>query len=235
MEASIYLAVPHYGSIVPDALPSLAMPSARHRVTLRAQGASLLAYNFNRLWCDALNQRRERGLTHFAMHHADLAAPAGWLDTLIDEMQWSGADVLSVVVPIKDARGLTSTAVQHVESGALRRLTMHEIAELPETFDGAAVCKPGEVLLVNTGLWVCDFTRPWVEEAWFTIADRIVRRPDGTFQANVFSEDWNFSAWCQRRGLRVFATRIVPVKHFGAAGFGNEAAWGEWSTDREAV
>ena len=45
-------------------------------------GGSLLALMFNLLWCKALNRRRE-GVTHFAMHHSDIQAPAGWVDTLL--------------------------------------------------------------------------------------------------------------------------------------------------------
>jgi len=228
---SIFVAVPHYGALVPDALVSLTQASQRHRITLTTNGASLLAHNFNCLWCTALNQRKQRDLTHFAMHHADVAADPGWIDTMLAEMERVGADVISAVIPIKDGRGLTSTGLQDPETLHIRRLTMKEAFDLPATFDAAAAGSPQHHLMVNTGLWVCRFTEPWIEEAHFEIRDAIVKNCRGRFQANVLSEDWNFSGWCARRGLRVFATRLVAVAHHGQATFRNDSPWGEWLTD----
>jgi hypothetical protein len=230
-EKSIFLAVPHYGAIVPDALPSLCLSSVRHRVLLNTNCASLLAHNFNRLWCTALNERHEKGLTHFAMHHADIAAPAGWLDVLLEEMERVGADVLSCIVPIKDARGLTSTGLQNPETGEITRFTMKQVQHLPETFDAARLGSDHH-LMVNTGLWVCDFSEPWIEDVCFEIRDRITKGTTGRYIANVLPEDWNFSAWCARRCLRVFATRKVPVSHHGSAVFKSDSAWGDWHSDQ---
>jgi hypothetical protein len=242
MEKSIFLAVPHYGAIVPEALVSLTMASMRHRVSLTTNGASLLAFNFNSLWGSALNQRSDKRLTHFAMHHADVGAEPGWIDILLDEMAKVGADVIATVIPIKDNRGLTSTGVQDPETLQIRRLTMTEVFRLPVTFSAAHCAQfspPGEScvrapagqLMVNTGLWLCDFTKPWVEEAYFEIRDRIVAGSAGRFQANVLPEDWNFSGWCARKGLKVWATRAVKVSHHGPASYRNDTAWGEWETD----
>jgi hypothetical protein len=144
MQPSVFLAVPHYGDLVAEALPSLITASCRTdttRISLNTNGASLLAFNFNLLWCAALNQRQDKGLTHFAMHHADIQAEVGWLDQLIDEMAAVQADVLSVVVPIKDEKGLTSTGLQDPKTCKIRRLTMREIFTLPKTFT-AKDCTP---------------------------------------------------------------------------------------------
>ena len=232
-EKSIFLAVPHYGALVPDALVSIVQASRRHRVSLTTNGASLLAHNFNCLWCAALNQREQNGLTHFAMHHADIAAEPGWIDTLLDEMERARADVISAVVPIKDQRGLTSTGLQDPNTLQIRRLTLAEVLELPRTFSAAnRFAVPGDYLMVNTGLWLCDFTKPWVEEVYFEIRDGIVRNPDtGRFQANVLPEDWNFSGWCARRGLKVVATQAVAVAHHGQATYRNDHRWGDWDRD----
>jgi SAM-dependent methyltransferase len=230
-----FLALPHYGQIIPDALPSLTFASLADDVSVNlvTNGASLLAHNFNFLWCNALNDRAERGYTHFAMHHADLAAPPGWLDMLLAEMDRVGADIISAVVPIKDQRGLSSTAMQDPESLAIRRLTMHEIHRLPETFEAKDLPLSGQHLLVNTGLWVCRFDLPWVETfPGFTIRDQIVKNNEGRWQANVLSEDWGFSGWAAREGLKVWATRKVKVHHFGGTMFPNTHPWGEWQTDR---
>ena len=188
-----------------------------------------------------MNQRQDKGLTHFAMHHADIQAEVGWLDQLIDEMAVVQADVLSVVVPIKDEKGLTSTGLQDPKTCKIRRLTMREIFTLPKTFNAKDCSQLGDTdnrqlttdnyLMVNTGLWICDFTKPWVEEAFFEIRDKIIQLPDGRFAANVLPEDWNFSGWCANQGLKVFATRRVKSHHYGRARFSNTHAWGDWPTD----
>jgi len=231
---------------VADALPSLITASRRPettRISLNTNGASLLAFNFNLLWCNALNQRESKSLTHFAMHHADIQAQEGWLDVLIDEMQRVEADVLSVVIPIKDGKGLTSTGLQDQRTGRIRRLTMTEVNKLPKTFnahdchDEFSNTSVLDHLLINTGLWICDFTKPWVEQVHFTINDAIVQMPDGKFTANVMSEDWNFSTWCHLyhkdypRRLRLFATTAVSAHHHGTARFSNTHPWGDWTTD----
>jgi hypothetical protein len=39
-----------------------------------------------------------------------------------------------------------------------------EVQRFPETFNNIGARRPHDWLVVNTGLWICDFTRPWVEE-----------------------------------------------------------------------
>jgi hypothetical protein len=231
MAHSVFLAVPHYDQIVPGALPGLLQPSKESVSTLCLEGGSLLAMVFNQLWCQALNQRRLFGLTHFAMHHADIQAPPYWIDTLLEEQAKVGADVLSVVVPIKDTRGLTSTGVRNPITGAIRRFTLKEIFDLPETFSSADTDVPDHWLMVNTGLWICDFSKPWVENVVFSILDSIIEE-QGRFGARSLPEDWNFSGWCARHELRVFATRKVPVVHHGRGQYASDKVWGEWLTDQ---
>jgi hypothetical protein len=228
---SVFVAVPYYDHLVGPALPGLLQPSRQAVSCLTLESGSLLAMVFNHLWCQALNQRGIFGLTHFAMHHADIQAPPFWLDVLLAEMSRVQADLLSVVVPIKDQRGLTSTGSRHPVHGNIRRFTMKEIYDLPETFSIADTDNPDHWLMVNTGLWVCDFTKPWVTNVVFSILDSIVHE-DGRFQARTLPEDWNFSGWCARQELRVFATRKVPVLHHGRSSYSNERVWGEWHTDQ---
>jgi hypothetical protein len=232
---SIFLALPHYGNVTPDALPSLMLASQSHRVSLNTNGASLLAHNFNNLWCAALNAREEKQLSHFAMHHADIGAEPGWVDLLIAELDAHHADLISVVIPIKDGRGLTSTGVQDPETLHIRRFTMNEVMDLPETFTAGDIPRsagrPEHHLMVNTGLWLCRFTEAWIEEVFFEIRDCIVRHPSGRFVANVLPEDWNFSGWCARKGLKALATRKVKAVHHGNTGFSNQGKWGDWNTD----
>lgn len=225
--ARVFLACPRYGAVEWEVAFGVMQVSMRHQVTIQSNSASLLACNFNQLWCEALNRREELGLTHFAMMHSDIAPQPFWLDTLIGEQQRVGADVLSCVVPIKNKRGLTSTGVLYRETGHVRRFTLKETFSLPTTFTIADTPHPDQVLVVNTGLWLCDFTQPWVEQVHFEIKDSIVRRPSGKFQAQTLPEDWHFSAQCAGLNLMVAATRIVPLGHFGRAEYRNDSPWGD--------
>lgn len=248
------LAVPHNGYIVPEALGTLAAASARVHVDVLQVGSSLLCHNFNKAWCDALNH--DPRPDYFAMCHSDISAPANWIDVMLDELEATGADFCSAVVPIKDFRGLTSTALMDAGNGTLRRLVAHELRSvneagerlLPDTFTGADLAKlfgmppdANVALCVNSGLWVCKFGA-WAEGICFETGDRITRDPDPThprgerFIARVFSEDWLFSSSLVAKGIKVIATQKIPVLHFGRAPFGaggpNHRPWGmahdEW-------
>jgi hypothetical protein len=227
----VFLAVPHYDQMAPQAFSGLMLATQKRRCTIQLECGSLLACCFNRLWCKALNLRGERNWTHFAMHHADIESTPFWLDTITDELHRVGADVMSVVIPIKDERGLTTTGVQDSVTHNVRRFTMTEIMQMPETFCAADIGEAGKPLMVNTGLWVCDFTKPWVEDMCFTILDAVVRGKDGIFRARTMPEDWGFSRFCHNRKLKVYATRKVPVGHWGRKAYGSMNAWGTWETD----
>lgn len=226
--ASVLLGVPHYGAVEANAIVGISQASEHADVLVIPHGCSLLAHNFNKIWAGALAKRRELGLTHFAMIHSDVEAPRGWLDVLLAEMDAAGADVMGVPMPLKDRRGLTSVGKQDRQTGAISRFTMRELEAFPLTFDAQAVGVAGtHDLMINTGLWACRFTEPWVEEFYFEVRDAIVRLDDGRFQARVLPEDWNASGWWARRGLKVFLTRKVKAVHHGKMGFPNHGGWGE--------
>lgn len=232
---AVFLAVPCYGSLVAEALDGLMFATLDKYVarwTLKVRKGSLLPLIFNRLWCDCLNTRGQHGWNEFAMHHSDIQAPPGWLDVMVQERRRVGADVLSCVVPIKDSRGITSTGIRH-KSGKLRRLTMTEACNLPETFDvRTAGGSADEHLVVNTGLWVCDMTAPWVERfPGFRLADGIIKTESGKRSARCVPEDWGFSDWCHDQGLSVCASRKVAVKHHGNVCYENSHPWGTCLTD----
>ena len=218
--------------------------------TVQPGKGSLLAYVFNRLLFGAYNTRPEFGWTYFLLHHADVEAPPGFADVLMDEMDRTGADVLSACVAIKDGRGLTSTGLAHPENGSIRRLTWHEACRLPKTFDGPTACRvlgapEGSGLAVNTGLMLLNFDKiaPFLRPGHlgaddpglhFSILDGAREEPDGRLTACVLPEDWNFSRACRQRGLKVFATRLVRPVHHGEACYpapGDEP-WGDWTTDK---
>lgn len=187
---------------------------------------SLLAANFNALWCGALN-RCHQGDTvdYFAMLHDDVGPECHWLDMLISEMEAKELDVLGVAIPIKDAKGLTSLAIDNGSTWRPKcRLTMTEVLSLPETFTSEDV---NGRLLINTGCWVCRFDPEWAKKVCFTINDRIVfNRTNDRYEAEVEPEDWYFSRLCHELGLRVGATSKVKIQHRGEMDFGNDKAWG---------
>jgi hypothetical protein len=213
-------------------------PGSGHQLHVGDLSFGCLTHNFNTLWCRAYNSRKELGLTHFAMMHSDIATQEGWLDILLAEMERTGADILSVVVAIKDTRGLTSMGVQQPGSWAVRRLTMREIYDLPETFSIDDV-EPGsgKSLAINTGLWICRLRDDvWRNFPGFRVHNQMLYHPDSdTLETAFRPEDWEFAEWAHAYGLKVFATRKVQATHLGLITFPNHEKWGEWEFDREFV
>ncbi len=231
----IFACMPTYGAMDPSPAHALYMLATEHpgRVMYPpVTRGSLLANVFNVLWTQGLEARDHHGVTHFAMLHADVVPQLGWADKLLAECERLQADVVSCVLPIKDGRGVTSTAIDNPADPwrPLRRLTMREVARLPETFTAADAGHPGRRLLVNTGCWIADLRKPWADDAYFTIQDRRVIR-NGKRDVETIPEDWNFSRQVQDAGGRVYATRAVHANHLGAAMYPNQGAWGAWERD----
>jgi hypothetical protein len=190
--------------------------------------STLLTQCFNIAWAQALNLR-EQGLPikYFAQIHDDIEPEAWWLDTLIDELEAHGADACSAVVPIKHDKGCTSTAIATDDRWLPRRLTMHEVFDLPETFTAEDAGGP---LLLNTGLWVCKLTEPWAENVCFRFENRIVKR-DGLRMADALPEDWLNSYDLNSWGAKLIATRKVKLVHNGSSDYPNDRPWGTWHRD----
>jgi SAM-dependent methyltransferase len=199
---------------------------------------SLLAQNFNALWCQALNLCLEGGpgVHYFGMLHADVEPVDFWLDALIEELEAKELDVLGAVVPIKDPKGLTSIALAREDGDTWRphcRLTMREVHRLPETFTSEDCGRP---LLLNTGCWVCRFDIEWCKKVGFTINDRITfNTTTKKYQAQVEPEDWYFSRLCHELGLKIGATRKVPLCHAGKTRYVNYEPWGSQTFDAAYV
>lgn len=205
-------------------------------VTNEYSPGSLLACNFNKLWCTALNMaHRGQRVDYFAMLHDDIGCEDFWLDSLIDELEAKQLDVLGVVVPIKDNRGVTSIALHHRGDNwnPECRLTMYDVYDLPETFTSDDL--GGLPLLLNTGCWVAKWNQEWARKVHFEINDRIVfDRTSNTYYPEVESEDWFASRLFNELGLRIGATRKIAVKHEGDAEFPNTFAWGKQAFDNES-
>lgn len=228
---NVIIAVPNRGAIKEGTVKSLLTFGKTPVLDVALRSTSLLTFTFNDLWCHALNSRPEA--THFVMLHDDVVPiESGWLDILLSEYEKSGADVLSCVVPINDDRGLTSTAFCNPRTGEMKRLTMHEAAALPLTFDAMAAGHPEKIVLPNTGLWICSLRGSWVEKICFTIRDRVFQDPvTKKWKAQCWGEDWDFGMQCWGHRLKVMATRAVKLIHKGGFDYPNMVGWGGWKTD----
>lgn len=234
-----FLGMPGYGTLTAGAANGLYRASRCEslNVIIRPEQSSLLALNMNNLWCHALNLVHQgKRLDYFAMLHTDVEPEEWWLDKLIAEMEARDLDVLGVVVPIKDVRGVTSIALARPDGDNWRthaRLTMREVFRLPETFTSEDVGYP---VLLNTGLWVCRFREEWAREVHFTINDRILYEPNlKRYVPQVESEDWYFSRLLHELRLKIGCTRKVRVEHYGGMNFTNSRAWGEQDFDTSHV
>ena len=198
--------------------------------------------DFDVLWMRALTRAAAGELDYFVMLHSDVAPAANWIDTLVSEMERTGADLISAVVPLKDPRGLTSTALSRPEDrwGAFRRLTVKELQMLPPTFDAADCGFDGFVLLHNTGCWIADMRRPIfrTQEGNRTVLDfnfpRQIVRDEMGYRLDRESEDWAFSRKLFKLGAKTFATSAVRLSHMdGAVPFPNWGNWGNQVHDEE--
>lgn len=224
----IFLGMPGYGRQTAAAGVAFWRASAdMSRVHCEYRNGSLLASNFNQLWCEALNQAHQgRGFDYFAMLHDDVGPldhgpERYWLDLLIAELEAHNLDVLAAVVPIKDSRAMTSMALQHPDDEWMpfARLSMHDVFQLPETFTAADLGRP---LLLNTGCWVAKWNQEWCRQVHFSVEDRIAfNRSCNRYQAQTVPEDWHFSKQLNSLGLKIGATRKIRVHHRGEVDFPN--------------
>jgi len=235
----VLLGMPGYGNLTAGAAQGFYRSSRRphYQVRLHHLSSSLLALNFNRLWCWALNESIKGECDYFAMQHSDIEPEEWWIDKGIDELEEKELDVLGVVAPLKGVEGSTSTALAANHADAqwrpLCRLTMKEIYRLPETFTSEDV---GHPIMLNTGLWVCKFRREWAEQCHFEINDEIRFDPKKNIYFPVNEpEDWNFSRQLHELGLKVGCTRKIKLGHRGEMVYGNTRGWGEQAFDQQFV
>ena len=215
------------------------------RVDLRGGNSSSLTGNFNDMWVMAVNGRKTDanpdGYTHFAMMHSDIVPSEFWLDKLIDLLAENHLQVLSVMSPIKDDHGLTSTGFD-TDQWRPRRLTIIECMKLPlivtNTLTDIERCRkivgdPVGPLLINTGLMLIDMTSPWVEHLCFQFRNRLIRQPDGKLFAEFEPEDWAMSRDLHRWGapFGFVDGRTIPLGHSGDVLMMNTWDGGRFSKD----
>lgn len=234
----IYIGCPEYGR--PEEHSVLARytcknpnPAEGEAVELcqppRVVASSLLPRTFNTLFCEAMDLRDEGKCTHFAMLHDDIWPDNFWLNTLWREMRKAEADLVSVVMPIRDVPWWrSSTAIGLVDNPWVvpRYIRAEDREVLPLTFGPEDVCGPGEVLLHNTGCWLADLRRPYWdafnEAGGFNFDTRITRDENGKRLSWIQSEDWKMSRFIQSQGARAVATYAVTARHRGAAWWSND-------------
>lgn len=241
----VMLGIPAYGALSMKTHMGILHHGLTDRdwIELRHSTTSSLTHNFNILWGQALDSFAAGRITHFCMLHADIDPCAGWLDGLARVMAGTEYRVLSAISPIKDARGLTSTALD-TSRFRPRRLTNSEIAQLPPTFssvdESSGVAGPYGALLINTGCMLCDLRplsngRDWVKEVCFEFRNAMtVDSKTGKYFPLFEPEDWRFSRHLTRMGVPFAATREVPICHEGPWSF-NPFAPGMMETDTQNI
>jgi len=238
-----FLGVPSHDAQIHTAVANVVLKATRiNRVAVQFNCASLLAHNFNTLVCNAMNLiRAGTPITHFCLLHSDVVPlEDNFLGLMLAEMRQHDLAAISAVVPIKDARGLTSTGIcmssrKSCVRSHVRRLTTSETLRLPMTFtsddlEGAIEgCPESPKLLINSGLLLLDlsvFGDHGVHPV-FTINDEIVFDDEREqYVPRCEPEDWFFSRLLRAWGLRYGATRVVPVNHVGQFSYDSRQAWG---------
>jgi hypothetical protein len=202
---------------------------------------------FNVLWCKALNAAARGNTTHCVMLHNDVVPEPNWLDKLLGVMERRNDDLVSVSIPIKDTRGLTSCGLGNPnDHWEVQKFSTTEVFSLPETFGRSDTVQCGLNLddwpvMFNTGCWIADLRKPkWRElddqgraKFYFTMHDEILPDKNGELYPNFEPEDWFFSRLCAEHGIKYSVTREVKVRHFGQAAWSNDAEWGTQLTDEQ--
>lgn len=235
MEPVTFIGCPtHNGELRGEIVTAILDAAMGNRMAFAHSKYSKLTQNFNFLICDALNLGK---FTHFCMIHGDIVPAQGWLKTLHKEMEETGADVISAVVPIKNPKGITSTGLCKEETTPLllRRLTLKEcldpakLANLGLSTSPSGKSFTGDYIILNTGLMLIDLRKDWIKQITFRVTDQIIVQPDGTRKAFGGSEDWLFSLDARKLGAKLWATTAVKLNHVGGATFSNYEAYGNES------
>lgn len=248
--SSIYLGIPTYDSnLSKETVQSIQTGSkGKHTIIQVVSSSSQLSFNFNLLLSDCLNKRNTTDLDYFLMLHADIGLEEGWIDKLVSLIEEYKGNVISVISPIKDNRGLVSCGIWNKEEGKVNRFTLRELYDSSElkdciTFgnDELGLNDNKRCLVVNTGVMLVKLKEDkgnyveWIERTHFEMNDNILTSvKDGkkVFTPATLSEDWHFSLQATDLRQRVLATRDIKLEHFGRVSFKNTHSWGDWDSDR---
>lgn len=249
--AKIFIGVPiHGGSVSAPTANSIvsAASGLQHEIQFQIVGLSLLARGFNTLFCSAY----KRDFDYFILLHSDIGVYSNipgtsWADILVNRLRQLEMASVSVVSPIKNEQGVTSTALQLHKNNpyGMRRITVKELEKLPpQCILKEDVCKLFNVpqeeagpLLINTGVLCMDLKNvDWFGLRWpgFHIEDCIAWNKQGVPDPYTTPEDWNLSRWLDRKKLSYCAISDLQINHLGSKSFTNFGNWG-WDTDTNPV
>jgi hypothetical protein len=217
---SVFLGIPTHDGRVGNHTVNAIFTAGRGLSKFKIDIESEFILCMNRLWCEALNQRKE-GITHICYLHSDIEITTpDWLDRMMYLSEINNADVLSATVAIKDNSGMTSTGLFKANETSVlgfdhRRLSVKETIERGPTFTD-------EHLLLNTGLMLVDLRKEWVENICFKFQDWIYKDGSDLFQPATIAEDWGFSIAAHKKGASLWATTEIKTIHKG------NGAWPNW-------
>lgn len=213
---AVYVALPSYNGWYSGGTQA-ACDRATRRYSLKKEqyNSSLLTKCFNVLWVRAVMS----GCRYWAMIHADVNPPPGWLDTMIGDMDRLKATMMSACISLKNEERQISCAMCRPDTCEPHHiLTLDDLEKLPPIFTGWNVNKTLGVdgdLLVNTGLWVADLSAEWVYRVWFEFKSSISWTNYKLAHISQASEDWLFSQKLHEHGVTVYATQKMRVGHLG--------------------
>lgn len=197
----------------------------------RNRNSSILGHCFNMLYTESYNM----GCDVFAMCHADIQAEPSWLYAMVKQLS-DEYPVLATVLPIKDDRLMTSTAVGRTLEGnpnrkdipkerVTYRIPLSEFeTDKVYTFDTLPekIRSQGEFLCMNTGLWVMKLRQPWSHRVYFEMRSWTELMEDGRLACGMLPEDWNFSRLLHILGVKVRVTTGIRAKHIGVKAWDND-------------
>jgi len=213
-QETVFLALPSYGGQIHCTAALSLLRATRRPVQIMNNDSSALAHGFNILWASAAISDK----TYWAMLHSDIGPPPFWVDTLINVMQETGADVVSALSPIKSNERAYSTALIPRRGDDFDAVRIHDVHlhQLPETFftsDLIRLFDHDGIMGVNTGCWVCRIG-PWMRDLCFEVETWIDWKQSPPL-CRFLSEDWEFSRKCHNLGLQVACTRRLDLSHAG--------------------
>jgi hypothetical protein len=263
----ILLGIPCSGTVAWTASQAAWLSSRHHRVNVVP--SSISGPNFNACLVGALNACEAGQYDLHAQMHADFAVidkdetcrdchgeccfECGYsgkqvydrcLDILVEEMDKTKCDFISVPMAIKDPRHVTSSGIGNPDDRwhPWRRFTTKELLTMPKTFTAEDIGYGDKFLLHNNALCIFDMRSPvWRQtdetgciRAMFNFEERISRDPkSGKWIRSQESEDWAFSRRLWELGAKTCITSRIVTDHHGGISYTNDSDCGTYQDGDE--